>query len=207
MFVKGNQPGLEAGIDALFKAGGAREVTTTPARELCSQRVQAVGDLGYGLHIRRSRTHEIEHGRIEERTIEVIAISPDDPRIDWPFVQQVFQLRRHTREKKNGKIRDDCVLGVTNLPAEQALPEELLRLSRNHWSIENRSHWVRDVTFDEDRSTTRKRSIPQLMAALRNTIIGALRMKGHTNIAAARRTYAMKPYRVLEIILKSPTFE
>ncbi len=207
MFVKGNQPGLEASIEALFQAGLARNATTTPAQELSSQRVQAIGDWGHDLQIRHGRTHEIGHGRIEERIIEVLAISPEDPRIDWPFVRQVFQVRRHTREKKNGKIRSECVLGVTNLQAEQASPQELLRLSRNHWSIENRSHWVRDVTFDEDRSTVRKRSLPQLMAAVRNTITGALRITGQTNIAAARRTYAMKPYRVLEILQKSLTFE
>jgi predicted transposase YbfD/YdcC len=44
------------------------------------------------------------------------------------------------------------VYGVTSLPPERATPARLLELVRGHWAIENKSHWVRDVTFDEDRS-------------------------------------------------------
>lgn len=47
---------------------------------------------------------------------------------------------------------------------------------RGHWSIENKVHWVRDVTYDEDRSQTRTGTGPQVMAALRNAAIGAPRL-------------------------------
>ena len=82
------------------------------------------------------------------------------------------------------------VYGVTSLRPEHADPDRLLELVRNHWRIENTSHWVRDVTFHEDRSQVRCGNIPQLMAALRNTAIGLLRGAGHTNIAAACRRMA-----------------
>lgn len=68
---------------------------------------------------------------------------------------------------------------------------------REHWHIENKLHWVRDVTFDEDRSTVHSGHIPQVMAVMRNTAIGLLRLLGHTNIARACRQMAAQPHLAL----------
>jgi hypothetical protein len=76
----------------------------------------------------------------------------------------------------------------------------LLGLVRQHWSIENTSYWVRDVAFDEDRSQVRCGSIPQVMAAFRNTTMGLMRCAGKTNIAAACRRFAAKPWAALALI-------
>jgi hypothetical protein len=78
---------------------------------------------------------------------------------------------------------------MTGKPHQKAkqLPCRLLALNRGGWSIENRLHWVRDVTFDEDRSQVRKGARAQAMAALRNLAIGLLRRAGARNIAAALR--------------------
>ena len=91
-------------------------------------------------------------------------------------------------------------MGSRACPPERGAPARLLDLVRGHWAIENRSHWVRDVTFDEDRSQVRSGNIPQIMAALRNTAIGLLRWSGHTNIAAACRRMAAQPARALALI-------
>lgn len=53
---------------------------------------------------------------------------------------------------------------------------------RQHWTIENGSHYVRDVTFAEDHSQVRTGSIPQMMAAVRNTAIALLRSHGETRL-------------------------
>src|SRR2546428_6752451 len=90
--------------------------------------------------------------------------------------------------------------GVTSLTPERATPGRVLDLVRGHWHIENTSHWVRDVTFDEDRSQVRCGSIPQVMAALRNTALGLLRWAGHTNIAAACRRLAAQPAQAFALI-------
>ena len=66
-------------------------------------------------------------------------------------------------------------------------PRACWRLIRGHWAIENRVHYVRDRTFDEDRSQVRKRGAPQLMATLRNLAISLLRLAQASNIAAALR--------------------
>src|SRR5215472_17980852 len=92
----------------------------------------------------------------------------------WPGLRQAFALGRPVVFQKTGKERVEVVYGVTSLGPERATPERLLTLVRGQWQIENQSHWVRDVTFDEDRSQGRCGNIPQVMAALRNTAIGLL---------------------------------
>ena len=87
----------------------------------------------------------------------------------------------------------DTSYAVTSLSAERASPSRLLELSREHWTIENRLHWVRDVTFDEDRCQVRSGSGPQTLSAIRNAAIGLLRMAGVGNIAAALRRNAARP--------------
>ena len=76
----------------------------------------------------------------------------------------------------------------------------MLELSRGHWAIENGLHWVRDVTFDEDRSQVRTKSAPRVMATLRNLAISLLRLAKRPNIAKALRDYAAKPHRTLGVI-------
>ena len=66
----------------------------------------------------------------------------------------------------------------------------MLRLLRKRWDIENRVNWVRDVTFDEDRSQVRTGNAPQVMAAFRNLTSTLVRWAGHTNVAAALRRHA-----------------
>lgn len=83
--------------------------------------------------------------------------------------------------------RTETVYGVTSLRPTQASPARLLALVRAHWTIENRLHWVRDVTFDEDRSQVRRGAGPQVMATLRNLAISLLRLAGAPLIAPALR--------------------
>jgi hypothetical protein len=119
---------------------------------------------------------------------------------DWPGLAQVFELGRHVITQKTGEERVEVVYGVTSLSPERATPEHLLALVRGQWQIENKLHWVRDVTFDEDRSQVRCGNIPQVLAALRNTAIGLLRWAGYTNIAAACRRLAAQPLQALALI-------
>jgi predicted transposase YbfD/YdcC len=102
-------------------------------------------------------------------------------------------VERHVILKKTGEVREEVVAGVTSLTPEDADAPRLLALIRDQWSIENQSHWVRDVTFDEDRSQVRCGNIPQVMATLRNMAIGLMRQAGYTNIAAACRRFAAQP--------------
>ena len=69
-----------------------------------------------------------------------------------------------------------------------------------HWGIENRLHWVRDVVYGEDQSQVRTGSAPQLLAALRNLVIGILHLGGVKNIAAALRHYSLKLWQTHDLI-------
>src|SRR2546425_3553951 len=174
MVVKENQPQLPADIAFVF--------TLPPA----------------GDRQETARTVDIGHGRIEQRNVTtseaLVGYS------EWPGLAQVFELGRYVMFQKTGKERVEVVYGVTSLSPARATPERLLALVRGQWQIENKSHWVRDVTFDEDRSQVRCGNIPQVMAALRNTAIGLLRWAGHTNIAAACRRLAAQPVQALALI-------
>jgi predicted transposase YbfD/YdcC len=74
-----------------------------------------------------------------------------------------------------------------------AQPRALAAWVQGHWGIENKLHWVRDVTYDEDRSQIRTGNAPRVMATLRNTAISLLRLDGWHNIAAAPRHHARHP--------------
>jgi predicted transposase YbfD/YdcC len=138
------------------------------------------------------------HGRIEQRRLHTSDVLVGYS--DWPGLAQVFQLERQVIRKKTGEVREERVAGVTSLPPERADAVRLLELVRGHWHIENQSHGVRDVTFDEDRSQVRCGNLPQVMAALRNTVIGLMRQAGHTNIAAACRRFAAQPALALALM-------
>jgi Transposase DDE domain len=143
-------------------------------------------------------TSEVGHGRIELRRLS--ASSALQGYLNWPGAQQVFRIERRRTQCRTGKVEEEVVYGVASLRSERADAAALLRLVRQHWHIENRSHWVRDVTFDEDRSQVRTGSIPEVMAALRNLTIGILRSTGATNIAAAGRYHAAHPAGALALI-------
>ena len=81
----------------------------------------------------------------------------------WPHLQQVCRLERQRVVK--GKKQVDVSYAISSLPATDADARRLLSLSRGHWGIENRLHWVRDVTFDEDRSQVRTGAAPQVWRA------------------------------------------
>jgi hypothetical protein len=128
------------------------------------------------------------HGRIERRTIRTS--SALQGYTTFPHALQVFRIDRHTTDLEGNPLRRETSYGVTSLSPEKAGPARLLQLARGHWEIENRLHWVRDVTFDEDRSQVRTGAGPRTLASLRNLAISLFRLRGYTNIACALRSCA-----------------
>jgi len=120
----------------------------------------------------------------------------------WPYMAQVCRIEREFTCK--GETTRETSYAVTSLWPNEASPKQLLRLHRGHWGIENRLHYVRDVTFGEDASQVRAEAAPEVMAALRNTVIGLLRGAGTTNIAAALRRNAACPHEALALVGISP---
>ena len=140
------------------------------------------------------------HGRRERRTLR--ATTALNEYLDWPGVAQVGQVESEVT--RDGKTTREVRTFITSAPRPEADAATLLKWARGHWSIENRSHYVRDVTMDEDASRIRKGSGPQVMAAVRNAAIGLLRLTGATNIAAALRRNGS---RVGELLAKLGIFK
>ena len=115
-------------------------------------------------------------------------------------MQQVFRVRRRVTEKKTGAVSTQIVYGITSLSPAAADAARLLTLVRQHWHIENKPHWIRDVVFDEDRAQTRQGRLPQVMATLRNAVIGLMRASGFEGITQARRRFAARQDDALSLI-------
>lgn len=173
--VKGNQPTLYADLATYFADPQAR----------------------YG----QAQTVDRRPGRIQVRTIKVSTQMNAYLAPCWPFVAQLAQLTRTVT--KAGKTTTEVVYLITTLSSSKASPERLLDLNRGHWSIENRSHDVRDVSFKEDRSRLRTGNAPQILAALRNLVITLIHRFGSSQITATRRHFASCPQEALAL-LSSP---
>lgn len=173
MIVKDNQPTLRADIELLFADPDAA---------------------AFFIEDRHVMTNK-GHGRLEVRILQSSSALNDY--LDWPGVQQVFRLDRKRIILKSGEVQTETVYGITSLSAQRAGAASLQRLVRGHWSIENRSHWVRDVTFGEDHSQVRNGQLPQVMAALRNCVIGLLRLRHFRWIPDAFDYFAAHPFEAL----------
>jgi predicted transposase YbfD/YdcC len=137
------------------------------------------------------------HGRVEKRAIKMVTVTTG---ILFPHARQAIQITRKTRRLDATTWTTEVAYAVTSLAAEHATASQLASWVRGHWHIENRLHWVRDVTFDEDRSHIRSGSGPRVMASLRNLVISILRLNGTTNIAQALRHHAWDPHRPITIL-------
>ena len=170
--LKGNQPGVKEAVNLLFEQ--------PPWGESFVEAYQ-----------------EGRHGDRWERR-RLWASTALNDYLNWPGLGQVCCVERIRRQK--GRETVERAYAVTSLPPERADAARLLEIWRGHWGIENRLHWVRDMVFGEDQSQVRKGSAPQLLSALRNLVIGILRLSGVKNISETLRHYGWKPWETLTLI-------
>jgi hypothetical protein len=124
----------------------------------------------------RAETLDKGHGRIEIRRLEATASLTAYLAPFWAGIAQVCRITRHRIIK--GKESIEVAYAITSLPPDRADAARLLELSRAHWGIENKLHYVRDVTCREDACKTRTDNAPQALAALRNTALTIIRRLG-----------------------------
>jgi predicted transposase YbfD/YdcC len=144
-----------------------------------------------------SDTRDRGHGRRERRTLKVTAVAAG---LAFPHATQAIQIVRRRKSLTSSKWSTETVYAITSLTPAQASPTQLAAALRGHWAIEDRLHWVRDVTYGEDLSQVRTASGPRVMATLRNLAITILRLAGATSIAAALRHHSRRPGRPLHTI-------
>ena len=123
------------------------------------------------------KTLEKGHGRLETRSIQTSTAL--NHYLDFPHCGQVYRLIRERFHMVSRKREVEVVYGITSLTPKEASPEQVLCLNRGQWSIENSSHYVRDMAYDEDRQQIRRKNGPRVMAILRNFAISLLRCAGY----------------------------
>jgi len=173
-----------AGGDYVFTVKGNtptlhRQLKALPWKQVPAHRVTSTG-----------------HGRRTTRTIKVVAAPAW---IGFAGATQIAQVRRTVT--RAGKKSVEVVHLITSADHQEAPPATLAAWIQGHWGIENRLHWVRDVSFDEDRSQVRTGNAPRVMATVRNTAISLLRLTGWSNIARALRHHAAHPDQAITCVL------
>ncbi len=143
---------------------------------------------------------ETGHGRREKRTLKIASVTAG---INFPHAAQAFQITRRTRPTGSRRWSTEIVHGITSIPPGHVRNDHIAAGIREHWTVENKLHWVRDVTYDEDRSQVRTGNGPRVMASLRNLALSALRLAGHENIASAIRHHAARSNRPVTLLLNS----
>jgi hypothetical protein len=143
-----------------------------------------------------ARSLDKGHGRLEERTLRTTSILTVHGK--WAGLKQGFELTRKRTIK--GQTTVEVVYGITSLREEVASAQRLLGLARGHWGIENRLHYVRDVTLGEDASRVRKGSAPQVLAAVRNVVVHLLAGVEAPSRAAAIRRLNNHPEEALALL-------
>jgi predicted transposase YbfD/YdcC len=139
------------------------------------------------------------HGRIDER--EIVTSFRLAAQCEFPYLTQVFRIRRKSEEVKTGKQSEQTIYGITSLPVEEFGAAALLAGTRKHWSIENGLHYRRDVTFHEDAGRQTRKAGGRVLATFNNLTIGVLRQLGWENIAKARRYFEARIEEALNLLL------
>lgn len=166
LIAKDNQPTLREDIADLFE-------DPAPDRQRWQQ----------------AETWDKAHGRIEHRHITCSPDLNDWFGKQWEGIEQVFRIKRTVQILKTGNVRHEVVYGISSLSMKRVPPQRLLRLDRDHWGIENRLHWTRDVTLGEDRCQTRTGTVPSLLAQLNSTVLSLMDLAGVRNVARQMRFF------------------
>lgn len=180
--VKENQSALLEAIADLFMPPAV-----SPGHSVISLPTQQTQTIGTG------------HGRLEYRYLTVSSQLNDY--LHWPHVAQVFRLQRVVQSKKTGKLTYAVVFGITSLTAQVCSPQRLMHLIRDHWHIENRLHYVRDVTFHEDACKIRQPKRQRLLACLNNLVIALIRQSPFHYVPQARRFFSVHYPQAFHLLL------
>jgi predicted transposase YbfD/YdcC len=140
------------------------------------------------------------HGRLEQRWVIASTELNDFLTKEWHGVRQVFSL--HRRVHKPLYCTQEWVYGITSLSPSQADPQRLLSLLRDHWAIENRLHWRRDVTLREDACQVRKGSAPRVLAVLNCFLLALFDWLEISNVASQMRRFSAQPFLALSLLFR-----
>ncbi|MBD1843493.1 ISAs1 family transposase [Cyanobacteria bacterium FACHB-63] len=138
--------------------------------------------------------HEQGHGRSTSWQVsvfdEVAAFGHE-----WPGIQSYIVVQR--QGCRDGKPFDERQSYISSVVADA---EQFHRIIRGHWSIENRLHWVKAVTFNEDNAPQSGRYAAANGSVIRNFFITLARSVGFTSMATAKRQFANQLQRIFPLL-------
>jgi predicted transposase YbfD/YdcC len=141
------------------------------------------------------------HGRLEVREIWTSTQMNEFFEREWAGASQVFMIKRTIKD--GDEIREEIFYGITNLTRKKASSERLLELNQEHWHIENRLHYRRDVTLGEDAGQVRVKGAPEVLAAINGGILALMDYLGVTNVAKQMRYYCANPREIIKLLFGS----
>ena len=98
--------------------------------------------------------------------------------LGFPGARQGAMVEKERVNIATGEVGRECWYLLTSLSSRRCGPKELLKLFRQHWSVENSLHHVKDRSWDEDVHTLRRPGLGEVFATLVNTGLNALRLDG-----------------------------
>lgn len=169
-FLKENQPTMKRDVEQFFK----------PPRK-------AAGWHPPALPKQTTKRVTKGHGRLETR--QLTCMNDETGFLDWPGIEQVFQLQQTVVDCRTGETSQDVRYGISSLDAERFSASQLLELIQAYWGIENGLHYRRDVTLLEDATRITKPQLAEAISIMNNFIIGLTSKLGFSNLASARRYF------------------
>ena len=180
-FVKENQPTVLDYIQILFE-----------------DEPLAKGHSCYPTDFETYKKVEKGHGRTEERRITISSML-DEEYLGWLGVRQVFKLEKWV--KRGNKVESrETRYGLTSLPRTVAAAEQLLKIARWEWKIENGLHYRRDYTLREDWSMLEVGASQKNNASLNNIVVGLAALAQADNLAHLRRELEHNPNRAIALL-------
>ena len=128
----------------------------------------------------------IKHkGRIEHRKVCVYK-NLSGISSEWIGLKRIIRVERMTI--KNQRITRETAYYISSIQSNRA--QKFAKHIQQHWGIENRLHWVKDVSMKEDVSKTAKGNAAQNISIMRNITINLFRTNGFDSIKYATQFYA-----------------
>ena len=148
-------------------------------------------------------TEERGHGRVNRWSTWITEATGEATGIDFPHARTIGCIRRDTFSLAGERTSKELAWIISGNPEGQeriAAAKHLNTFVREHWGIENKSHYVRDVSFHEDASQAYTGNGPQAMATLRNIATGLIRLDGTNAIKRTTERIGRNPLRALAVV-------
>lgn len=153
--------------------------------------------------LQSAESFDCEHGRIEERDLEMVPLSPIET--DWPHTNVACRVERDRQLLRRGEVVEhthDVSYYVGSFPVSSRQPEQVLQQIRGHWGIENELHHPKDRSMDEDRCRASESGIGRVVACLRG-FLAQLSRRTKESLGVLKCRFARKPHLLIKL-LSSP---